>query len=292
MADAGDLGKLPLELRKQVYTHLLVEFKKVTIIRFGEEKKGRVVRIDHHRRYDKHRGQVYNRRRRRWVKAPCKTGLLLANKMVNQEAAPVFYRLNVFEFMLADALECFLECLGDSRQYLRHLAFDGRIVLHRYKWNPTERSLQLLAQAGGLRSLELSHAALCSPPRVSNNQWVSDRSSIWDTNSLAGYCKHLLKSLKASLDRQDLKMSILDMIKIVLPPCALDDGCKASHDSVHARSEESYRGIPVNGYNLVCTCACEAAEENNRKLVQSLKKEIARHLGLDIDQKEKVKEIE
>jgi hypothetical protein len=171
MADAGDLEKLPIELRRQVYAYLLVEHKNIPVSRYGNGQKKRVARSGNCRDYVV-REQHFCYREDKWVTSPpCTTSLLHVNKVLNQEAAEVLYGLNGFEFEAFDALECFLRITGNSRQHLRRLAFVGRGVLQRYNWNSTDRSLALLAQAGGLRSLEISHATLCGGGTYHSQAW-------------------------------------------------------------------------------------------------------------------------
>lgn len=49
MADSGDLGKLPPEIRKEIYSYLLVEEKRIVISRYKEHKKHRPVRMGSYR---------------------------------------------------------------------------------------------------------------------------------------------------------------------------------------------------------------------------------------------------
>lgn len=126
VADAGNLDKLPPEIRKQIYTHLLVEPKTIAIERYTTaHRKSEVVRMNHHRKAD-HRMKVYDRRRKAWVDAPpATTSILLVNKVICQEATPVFYGSNDFFFDNAGALRDFLTWIGQSRQHLRHVEIAG-----------------------------------------------------------------------------------------------------------------------------------------------------------------------
>ena len=125
MADAGDLGKLPPELRKEIYSYLLVEGKRVVISRYKEHDKYRPVRMGSYRNPD-HADSTYDRYTKEWTKtAPSPDALLLVNKLTSQEAAQVLYGLNHFEFEHVAALQSFLECIGDSRQHLRRIALLG-----------------------------------------------------------------------------------------------------------------------------------------------------------------------
>jgi hypothetical protein len=118
MTDAGSLQKLPLEIRKQIYTNLLVEPKTIAIKRYINPeayKSGEVARMNHHRKADRGR-KIHDRRRKTWVEAPpSSTAILLVNKVVSQEATPVFYGANDFFFDNAGALQDFLAWIGQAR---------------------------------------------------------------------------------------------------------------------------------------------------------------------------------
>lgn len=147
MADSGDLGRLPPEIRKEIYSYLLVEEKRIVISRFKEQKQHRPVRMGSYRNSN-HTDSIYDHDDRKWTKAPpgC-DALLLVNKLVSQEASQVLYGLNHFAFEHSAALQSFLECVGNSRQHLRHIALMSQGVIYRYKWASMGASLKLLLQA-------------------------------------------------------------------------------------------------------------------------------------------------
>lgn len=293
MADSGDLGKLPPEIRKEIYSYLLVEPTKVGILRQLVNKKAKVARMDHHRN-KKHRKQVYDRDTRKWKKAPpCITSLLLVNKLTSQEAAQVLYGFNKFEFLHAAALETFLHNIGPSRQYLRDITIFGKGLFYKGVWAAMDRSLELLSQAPSLRSIEISHIALCG-----NFTGVADKNLTVTPEELVRRFKPLLESLKATFENQNLNLSIFDVIRIVLPRCAYDTGSqdnshRQNHKPSWAYSQTRFhinRRIPttrvpkVKDYGTtLCNCVCTAAEEQNREFIDDVKSEIARQLGLSID---------
>jgi hypothetical protein len=209
---------------------------------------------------------------------PGTSSLLRVNKALNQEAAEVLYGLNGFEFKTPGSLEYFLETIGNSRQYLRRITFFGTEILNKYFDFMTDRSLELLAEAGGFRSLEISHATLCGG--WSDNQ-------VFSIQELATHFTPFLKSLKATFNEQNLDSSILDVIKIVLPPCKLDSNPSVSHKAAHIfrgfNSVDRWfvlygeRGFYMRG----CNCVCTEAEEKNREFVRDLRKEIGLLLGLN-----------
>jgi hypothetical protein len=266
MADAGDLEKLPLELRKQVYAHLFVESKNIAISRYRIGPGKQVARSDN-RRDCIHRGEIFDPHQDKRVTAPPGiTLLLLVNKVLNQEDTEAFYGLNGFEFPDSDVLKCFLGVIGSSRQHVHRLAFVGRGVLQRYNWKSTDRSIELLKQAGGLRSLEISHATFCGDGYLERQTW--------STRSLAMYPTSLLESLQATFDEQSLNISICDLIKVMLPPCVFDSYSADSHMDAHASRCNPGRLIALNDEELVCRCVCAAAEHKNKTLAKSLRKKI------------------
>jgi hypothetical protein len=290
MADAGDLGKLPAEIRKEIYSYLLVERKKIGILRQQAKKQGgKVARIDHHRNKN-HRGKFYDRDARAWKDAPpCITSLLFVNKSVSAEASQVLYGFNKFEFVHAGALECFLRHVGPARQYIRSIALVGQGVLYKTHWASFDRSVKLLAQATSLRTLEVSHLVLCGERSAAKQKAVTPQ-------ELVQHCKPLLKALQANFEKQNLSMSIFDVIKIFLPRCTYDDGVEDYHKRQHrARGifsldgDSGHRLITISrGPKLqkfavhVCNCVCEEAEENTRRLLEDVKAEIVEQLGMSI----------
>lgn len=237
MADSGDLGKLPPEIRKEIYSYLLVEPTKVGILRQLVNKKAKVARMDHHRN-KKHRKQIYDRDACKWKKAPpCITSLLLVNKLTSQEAAQVLYGFNKFEFLHSAALETFLINIGPSRQYIRDITINEQGVLYKGGWAAMDRSLELLYQVPSLRSIEISHLAFCGywSFAINEKQWMVT------PESLVRHCKPLLESLKATFESQNLSLSIFDVIKIALPRCAWDNG---SQDGTHKKTTDPDMATP------------------------------------------------
>jgi hypothetical protein len=285
MADVGDLEKFPLEIRLPIYAHLLVENKKIPVKRIRENKQEKPARMDNHRN-TKHPKKLYDSQQKRWVDAPpYTTSLLLVNKAVSAEATQVLYGLNRFVFEHAGALRCFLESTGDSKLYLRHLAIAGRGVLYRGSLIAMKRSIGLLQQTRSLRSLQISHAALCGGPRRCDLHV--------EINTLVSVCAPLLKSLKATFDKQNLDVSILDVVKIELPSCHYNPkvhrGLSGYLYHFITTEQPLLRGLHCSDTRQAfwCTCPPEAAEDKNRKFVEDLKKEISTLLQLDVGKEER-----
>lgn len=296
MADAGDLGRLSPELRKEIYSYVLVEPEKVRILRLEVKGLGKVARFNHHRN-NKHRGKFYDRDARAWLDAPPSfTSLLYVNKSVALEATEVLYGFNEFEFLHAGALLCFLRHIGPSIQYLRSISLVGQGVLYNLHWDALDVSMELLAQVASLRSLEISHLALCGE----HDRPSANRRPAVTPKTCVQHCKPLLGSLKAKAQSHNLSLSIVDLIQITLPDCAFDKYYSLlpgiwngpAHQLFHVHSEP-FRGIPFNSRSKAkdfqtaqCHCFCEAAEGRNRALVQEVKDEIVKQLGLSIEGEE------
>ena len=295
MTDAGNLERLPPEIRKQVYTHLLMEPKTIAIKRYINPKaykSGEVARMNHHRKADRSR-KVYDRRRKTWVEAPpSTTSILLVNKVICQEATPVFYGSNDFCFDNAGALQDFLAWIGQSRQHLRHVEIDGnhgRGIRFNTSWTAMDRSLRLLESAKGLRALHFYHNGFCS----------SDSYHHVNIGELGKHCMPLLRSLQAACEERNVKFDVLDVAKIALPPCH----CKlcpepklwcrhlvCHESSTHGSIPSRWLVMPGGGQSeescRQCACLCGDADDNNRLLDGKLKDEIAKQLGLGTSHEE------
>jgi hypothetical protein len=295
VADAGNLEKLPPEIRKQIYTHLLVEPKTIAIKRYIKPKaykSGEVARMNHHGKADRNR-KVYNRRRMTRVEAPpSTTSILLANKLINQEATPVFYGSNNFFFDNAGALQDFLLWIGQSRQHIRHVEIDGRYgrgIRFNISWTAMDRSLDLLESATGLRALHFYHNGFCG----------TDSYHHVGIGELVKHCTTLLRSLQATCKARNVKFDVLDVVKIVLPPCH----CKVCPEPKARCRYFIYRDISTHaldrcriivtpgcgiygGSCCSCDCLCEDADDKNKSFNERLKDGIARQLGLDTGREE------
>jgi hypothetical protein len=286
MTDAGDLQKLPLEIRKEIYAHLLVEPKKIGMKRYKEGKAGRPVRSDNHRQPE-HRGKFYDRHQREWVAAPpCTTSLLFVNKAVSEEAAQVLYGYNEFEFEHAEALRCFLESIGKSQQYVRYIGIIDHGLLYFGSWRAMDRAVKLLQQANGLRSLEVSHFALCADFHGNNLSRSGARLPPVNTRTLAQHCLPFLRSLNAIFEKRDLRTSILDVIKITLPSCAIAGLSDPPSIWAHIHYGHGVCHQPWGSGIIPCKCHCKHTEEKNGEMARDLRNDIASQLGLIINQEE------
>jgi hypothetical protein len=192
-----------------------VEPKTIAIKRYINPKaykSGEVARMNHHRKANRDR-KIYDRRRKTWVEAPSSsTSILLVNKVVSQEATPVFYGANDFFFDNSGALHDFLAWIGPARQHLRHVEIDGhdgRGIKFNTSWTAMDRSLSLLKSAKGLRALHFYHTGFCGG---------SDLDKV-DIGELGKRCTPLLQSLQTACEARNVNLNVLDVVKIVLPPC-------------------------------------------------------------------------
>lgn len=291
MADAGDLEKLPPEIRRQIYTHLLVEPITIAIKHYispNAYKSGEVTRMDHHRKVFRAR-KVLDRCRKAWVGAPpSTTSILLANKSIFHEATPVLYGDNHFFLDSAGILQDFLAWIGQSRQHLRHVEVDGRGIMHNETWKAMDRSLRLLESSHSLRALHFYHNGFCR---------IFWRNSV-DIRQMGKRCTPLLRSLQASCEARNLKIDVLEIVKIVLPPCHCEFCTKAAkcyylpcrvratHSGYHPRVTILPGGGAYGETSTLCNCFCHDAEDNNRLLDGKLKDEIAKQLGLSTGHEE------
>lgn len=289
MADAGDLERLPLEIRKEIYKYVLVESKTIAIKRYinpQDRRRGEVARMNHHRN-SLHRGKIWHQRKKFWYDAPpSSTSVLLVNKRVGQEATPVFYS-NDFAFDTSRALQDFLAWIGDSKQYVRKAAILHLSTMCNNSWNAMDHSLALLTAAKGFRTFAFSHLAFCG------------RSSfLLDPKTLAKHFVPFLKSLHESRSALGLGANILDVVQIILPPCHCEHCgkifkkgrqvmCCRRPGEPHKLHKE--RMVPVcldfrpKADTRHCSCLCETAEDTNRRFMREMREVFAEELGLDMN---------
>lgn len=152
MSALGQLGKLPVELRKEIFTLCLQETEQIQIERWSKHE---VIRAGYGERYYYH--GYY--RARRWIPIPNgPVALLKVSKEIKDEAAPVFYGSNVFNFKSSVVLEDFLKRSPEMAQYLRHIKVAGPPI---FEQDSLKRAAKALVAAKNLRRLEFSHVDFC-----------------------------------------------------------------------------------------------------------------------------------
>lgn len=145
-----------------------------------------------------------------------------------------------------------------------------------------DRPLRLLEFAKGLRALHFYHNGFCS----------SDSYHHIDIGELGKHCTPLLRSLQATCEARNVEFDVLDVAKIVLPPCH----CKVCPESkkrcrylicressTHGFIPSRWLVMPGGGQSeescRQCACLCEDSDDNNRLLGGRLRDEIAEQLG-------------
>jgi hypothetical protein len=259
MADAGDLEKLPPEIRKEIWTHLLAEPETIQIKRLLRGKRRR-----------KHGTVALQSSTGR------SSGALRVNKLISEEATQALYGYNKFEFQNTGALLQFLKQIGDSKRHLRHAAIYHEGLIFMNSWNSLKHSIQILASVRALRTLEVSHSAFCGNGTV-----------MLQTKELVEHCKPLLHALHDHFVTNRLNTSVLDVIRVGIPPsnCELNGTCSElgkQHLRISFLREYNSRthklAIPLGQ----CRCHCREARQVNDELEQGVRQEVAEQLELGL----------
>ena len=205
------LQDLPLELRQKIYSLALVEPRSIVIDPYNaanREIHDGVVRRDHHRN-PQHRGQVYCRRAKKWVRVLTITHACLfrANKQTLAEAAPMFYGGNKFRLKNPQALERFLNQIGQNKKHLRHVGVEYCGSIHMQ--SASLRAFGALVAAKDFRSLHISYADFMGHgDRTRSPQVILPK-----VEALIKHCKPLLQHIKASYDAKSLRFNVMDVIQ-------------------------------------------------------------------------------
>ncbi|OQO02183.1 hypothetical protein B0A48_11735 [Cryoendolithus antarcticus] len=134
----------------------------------------------------RHPGQIYDPQSKRWVKAPCFTGILRTCKLFAGEAS-VLYGSNSFVLHKVVNAQEFLDGIGSSKRFIRHLAIE------KY-WTPARSTFwQDISLLVNLRSLKIEHLWL---ERAAKRSWPTLKHRVLP----------LLKALRASYQQQGLPL--------------------------------------------------------------------------------------
>jgi hypothetical protein len=271
MAEAGDLEKLPPEIRNEIYALALVQAEPFALCNYGYDQrnigeptsgrsraprmknewtrtdKPKVAPVDHKRNF-KGRGHQYIKGK--WVEVPSNVALLCVNKKIHMEAAPVLYGRTKFRFQHANTMRRFLDSIGDNVQYLRDIGIHRRGWEWRYGFVQARHAFETLAAAKSMHTLEVSHVDLCPTANA------RDPTHYPGIHKVVELCRPLFDSLKIAYKNNDVKASILEVIKIG----------------------------PVEPDDLrVCGCTMEEATKAKVELLRSLKRSIAGQHQLDLE---------
>jgi hypothetical protein len=258
MATAGELGRLPPEIRKEIYAYLLVEAKA------SPSKRRRQVRVAS--KLIKH-DEIALTCRGTFLKSSI--GLLRVNKAINEEAAGVLYGGNEFEFGNTGVLHQFLQEIGNKKRFLRHVSISESGLVYQNSWEAMKLSAEMLASAKGLRSLRIWHHDL----------W-QEHQPVSNVKDLVQCCNSLLRALQDEFGELGLDASVLDVINIVISPCHWPH-LPSFTEAEPVRLLFNTRGRIVR--LVYSECPCPKAEDVRNMLMQELRGEIAKQLGLTLD---------
>lgn len=276
MADAGDLEKLPPEIRNEIYALVLVPAEPLALCNYGDDQnklgepssrrhdapkmknewartdKLKVAPVDHMRNF-KGRGHKYVKGK--WVEVPSNIALLCVNKKIHLEAVPVLYGRTKFRFQNANTMRRFVNSIGNNIQYLCDIGVSAGGWEYRRGFNSARVAIEALVAAKNIHTFEVSHVDVC--PNVSSNM----RGYLPGSNKVVRLCKSLLDSLGIAYKANGIKASILEVIKI----------------SVANHREPGF--YPFRD----CDCENDQAAKANAELQRELKRSIAEQHGLKFE---------
>ena len=274
MADAGDLEKLPPEIRNEIYALVLVPREPLVLCNFegdqehlgGPTRRGykaprmkntwtrsdlaKVARVGH-KRNRKHIG--HKRVGNKWVEVPSNVALLCVNKAVYSEAVSILYSRTRFRFVGVGTLRRFLNLIGDNIQCLRNIGMLADSWRFRAGLVEARHTLEKLAAAKNLRTFEVSHLDVCA------GHGRYGREGFPGSDKLVWLCKPLLDSLKIAYKDNDLDASILEVVEL-------------------GDVKSCYVRLGV----LRCGCTKENANAANAEIQRRLKHDIAEQHGVEI----------
>jgi hypothetical protein len=263
------LQDLPLELRGKIYTLAFTSSDSTKLAAYPRSKDAKnesnEVALPVLEDGQAQRTQNYN------------ASLVWVSKQVSADARPILYGYHKFIFVNTRALELFLDQIGDMKKHLRHVTLDPCGYEHDFGalYGATKRSFTMLAAATGLQTLGVSHYDFCRIRRIPD-----PKNAI---NNLVSASAQLLQAILNTRKAKGLKFdlaSLLEIVKIQLPPCAGCATCKKS--GVHGSGKRiigfKHGSLPRR---LRCCCRCNVAEANNQMLVENFKRSVREtlHLG-------------
>jgi hypothetical protein len=275
MADAGDLERLPLEIRNEIYTLVLTRPKPLVLCNFGGDQPSidrgdldnewarsapatKVAPLGHHRNI-KAIGHQWEGQK--WVKEPSKIALLCVNEKVSAEAVAVLYSRTKFRFARAGTVRRFLNLIGDKKQYLRDVGMCARGWKFGVGFYEARYAMEALAAAKCIRIFEVAHVDVC--PQVP----ATSRRVYPGSQKVVKLCEPLLDSLKTAYQDKDLNASVLDVIKI---------SAVKNYRTGAIRSYERGRGLEYES----CGCTRRQRIEANDELQHQLKHSVAKQHGV------------
>ncbi|KAK3622777.1 hypothetical protein LTR56_021978 [Elasticomyces elasticus] len=196
--------------------------------------------------WDNDRGKVIGQE-------PSALALLRVSKQIFFEAAPIIYGEHRFYFDDVGIMECFLSTIGDNRHFLKHLEVVG------YMSTKCRPAFKLLKDAKNLRTIKVSHGAVCDKKRLPGEQPVGTK-----------FVSEILPMLKGQHElhiKGDRGATILDMFTV------LDDtrSCYSCN--------RTYSTRPC--VDMDCGYPCAGVEKHSKELVATFKTLVAGAVGLN-----------
>lgn len=253
------LTDLPLEIRQKIYALLLTSPEELTIRPVNEFSRT----IHSHTVLSGHK-----------LPSVIDLPLTRVSKQIRADALPLLYGGHRFNFLSSKTLKLFLEQIGFARKHLRHISIYGGGYEHgSSKFRTASRdAFGLLALAGGLQSLTVSHLDFCASSKES-------RYSKTDLDHFADACVPLLSILNYARKRNGMKGSALDIVKIQLLECVGCSGCRYSGRQVSSRRRVNESGTRNSSQR--CSCLCAEADANNEAMIEQFRSRVAEKICFD-----------
>ncbi|KAK5713875.1 hypothetical protein LTR17_017374 [Elasticomyces elasticus] len=127
-------------------------------------------RFNWHHKSAKRAGKAWDNDRGKVIgQEPSALALLRVSKQLLQESAPIIYGEHMFYFPDMGVMECFLRTIGGMRHFLKHLDVAG------YMSTKCRPAFKLLNDAKNLRTITVSHDAVCDRKRSSGDQPIGTK---------------------------------------------------------------------------------------------------------------------
>lgn len=292
----GTLEILPPEIRNMIYKFVLVEEKPVRLQSYQPSNKlyyltngkatsrvanKEVAPVDH-KRDSKHRSQ--QRYGKQWVEVPSKTALTQVNKKLNSETSSILYGFNTFDFTTLNALEWFLNQIGDNKKYLRAVGLMNGSRGHTFA--SSRRAMTALMVARSLHTLSISNLP------IEDIDVNGDALRLFIRGHVEMFAP-LLTSLHASLQARGRGTDILNVVKINrrLPedrPPRTEIRCDGYCRSTcfwHRRETPVYH-LAEGDCSDRCNETCQEYRATYEYMKAIVKEEVAIELGLALPSQE------
>lgn len=268
LSSAGLLGKLPPEIRNQIYLELLVDPIPIWVRRridiIGPSNVPRRKRYSSRMRQVAHSRVVMNI----WDsdgKGGCVIHLLRVCKLVNIEASPVLYGCNTFSFTHPRDLKTFLIQIGESKKRLCLIKFTAQSALQ----IPFKRGMnQAMRALIGARNLQvLRFPVSCSAT-----------ASSFDRANFSRLPRAIVPFLSwvQGLGPYPAHKDPLMIVQFASSSCHIADhqengGSTLNHATI----------VPNGGSRTQCSCTCTFLKHFIDKMQQIFGEEVEKQLDLD-----------